>query len=41
MNAEFRVYPELRLGIAVLSNLDPPSASQLADEFEAGLPEER
>jgi hypothetical protein len=37
MNADFRVYPERHLGIAILANLDPPSASRLADRFEAQL----
>jgi CubicO group peptidase (beta-lactamase class C family) len=40
MNAEFRVYPERHLGVAILSNLDPPSASRLADRFEAELLED-
>jgi CubicO group peptidase (beta-lactamase class C family) len=38
MNAEFRVYPRTDTVVVVLSNLDPPAATQLADFFDERMP---
>jgi len=37
MNAQLRMYFESGIGLAILSNLDPPSADQLADFFERSM----
>ncbi len=38
MNGDLRIYPELGLVLAALSNLDPPAASRLADFFALRMP---
>jgi D-alanyl-D-alanine carboxypeptidase len=38
MNGDLRVYPDSGYVIAVLSNLDPPAATRLADWLEQRLP---
>lgn len=38
MNGDLRVYPDSGYVVAVLSNLDPPSATRLADWLEQRLP---
>jgi CubicO group peptidase (beta-lactamase class C family) len=38
MNGELRVYPESGTVVAVLSNLDPPAATRVADWLEQRLP---
>jgi D-alanyl-D-alanine carboxypeptidase len=38
MNGELRIYPQLGYVIVVLSNVDPPGATRLADFIEARLP---
>jgi CubicO group peptidase (beta-lactamase class C family) len=38
MNGELRIYPQLGYVIVALSNLDPPSATRLADFIEARMP---
>jgi CubicO group peptidase (beta-lactamase class C family) len=38
MNGELRVYPKLGYVVVALSNLDPPSATRLADFIEARIP---
>ena len=38
MNGDLRIYPKSGYVIAVLSNLDPPAATQLADFIVAALP---
>jgi D-alanyl-D-alanine carboxypeptidase len=38
MNGELRIYPQLGYVVVVLSNVDPPGATRLADFIEARLP---
>jgi D-alanyl-D-alanine carboxypeptidase len=38
MNGELRVYPRTDTVVVVLSNLDPPAATQLADFFDERMP---
>jgi D-alanyl-D-alanine carboxypeptidase len=38
MNGELRIYPQLDEVIVVLSNMDPPGATRLADFIEARMP---
>jgi D-alanyl-D-alanine carboxypeptidase len=38
MNGELRVYPRTNTVVVVLANLDPPSATDLADFFDARMP---
>jgi D-alanyl-D-alanine carboxypeptidase len=38
MNGELRIFPQLGYVIVVLSNLDPPGATRLADFIEARMP---
>jgi D-alanyl-D-alanine carboxypeptidase len=38
MNGELRIYPQLGYVVVVLSNVDPPSATRLAEFIEARLP---
>jgi D-alanyl-D-alanine carboxypeptidase len=40
MNGELRVYPRTGTVVAVLANLDPPSATRLADFFSERMPVE-
>jgi D-alanyl-D-alanine carboxypeptidase len=40
MNGELRIYPELGYVVASLSNLDPPSASELVEYFALRMPDE-
>ena len=38
INGDLRIYPELGYVVVVLSNLDPPAASVLADFFTLRMP---
>jgi D-alanyl-D-alanine carboxypeptidase len=38
MNAEFRIYSESDTTVIILSNLDPPGASRLADRYALRMP---
>jgi D-alanyl-D-alanine carboxypeptidase len=40
MNGELRIFPELGYIVASLSNLDPPSASQLVEFFTLRMPDQ-
>ena len=40
MNGELRIFPELGYIVASLSNLDPPSASQLVEFFTRRMPDQ-
>jgi D-alanyl-D-alanine carboxypeptidase len=39
MNGELRIYPGSKTIVVVLANLDPPTATQLADYYEQMMPE--
>jgi D-alanyl-D-alanine carboxypeptidase len=40
MNGELRVFPKLSYVVVILSNLDPPAASSLADLFTRQMPDQ-
>ena len=40
MNGELRVFPELGYVVVILSNLDPPAASELAEFFALRMPDQ-
>jgi len=41
MNGDLRVFPDLALVVAALSNLDPPAASRVVDFFTLRMPATR